>query len=87
MIKSTNYRSSTTSVNTSGVVLSAFDEYREAMILSNNGTSDALVYFDNSDTNYFVLKSGTVLHFPVAPLNAVYAKTESGTTDIAVLEG
>lgn len=82
-----NYISTLVTATTAGVVLSAFDENRTALILFNQGPEVARLYFDANSTIYFELAVGDGMDFPAVPINGVSAKTASGTTVVSVLEG
>jgi hypothetical protein len=80
-----NYQSTLVSVTTSETALLGVNAYRKALILFNQGAADVQVYFDSNSTIYYTLEAGQGMHFPEAPINALNAKTSSGTASVTVM--
>jgi hypothetical protein len=87
MANPSNYAAKTVSVATSATALAAQNLNRDGLILFNQGSATARIYFDTATDAYIELESNKTLHFPAAPSNAVNAVTASGTALITVMEG
>lgn len=86
MDKSTNYKSKTVAITTTATEAVTLDKNRHALILWNVGASDVQLSLD-VEAEYIVLPAGKGIHFPVAAINSINAKTASGTSTLNVWEG
>lgn len=85
MDKFNNYTSKAVAVDSSGVALTAENKNRTALILFNQGSEAVRVYFD-IQASYIEIQADQGIHFNSAPINAVNARTTSGTSTITVWE-
>ena len=82
-----NYTGEVITVTTATTQLVPLNANRNALILFNQGTENAKVFFQADDTVYFVLESGKGMYFPHVPMNRIQAKVDSGSTAVTVMEG